>query len=114
MQQVQGGERWILPLHDVPPEVLAQLPRVRERIAAVRDFRQKRKCKSTLKLAETPTLWQVNVIPAAPFLVIPEVSSERREYAPSSMLAQRIRAQSWPTPTIPRHKFVFRPWTRRE
>ena len=85
-EYLQGGERWILALHDAPPELLARLPRVRERIAAVRAFRQASKRKSTLKLAETPTLWQVNVIPTAPFLVIPEVSSERREYAPIGWL----------------------------
>ena len=81
-EYLHGGERWILALHEVPPEVLARLPRVRERIVAVRAFRQGSKRKSTLKLAETPTLWQVNVLPQGPFLAIPEVSSERREYAP--------------------------------
>ena len=85
-EHLQGGERWILALHEVPPDVLAKLPRVRERIASVRTFRRKSKRKSTLKLADTPTLWQVNVIPDAPFLVIPEVSSERREYAPIGWL----------------------------
>ena len=85
-EYLHGGERWILALHDAPPEVLARLPRVRERIAAVRSFRQESKRKSTLKLAQTPTLWQVNVLPEAPFLVIPEVSSERREYAPIGWL----------------------------
>ena len=85
-EYLQGGERWILALHDAPPEVLARLPLVRERIAAVRVFRQGSKRKSTLKLAETPTLWQVNLIPTAPFLVIPEVSSERRDYAPIGWL----------------------------
>ena len=39
-----------------------------------------------MKLADTPTLWQVNVLPAGPFLVIPEVSSERREYVPIGWL----------------------------
>ncbi len=85
-EYLQGGERWILALHDAPPAVLARLPRVRERIAAVRAFRQRSQRKSTLKLAETPTLWQINVVPTAPFLVIPEVSSERREYAPIGWL----------------------------
>ena len=85
-EYLQGGERWILALHDAPPEVLARLPHVRERIAAVRAFRQGSKRKSTLKLADTPTLWQVNVLPDASFLVIPEVSSERREYAPIGWL----------------------------
>ncbi len=85
-EYLQGGERWILALHDASPATLAQLPRVRERIAAVRAYRRTSKRTSTLKLAETPTLWQVNILPAAPFLVLPEVSSERREYVPIDWL----------------------------
>ncbi|KKZ14120.1 MAG: methylase, partial [Candidatus Synechococcus spongiarum 15L] len=85
-EYLQGGERWILALHDAPPEVLARLPRVRERIAAVRAYREASKSGPTQKLAATPTLYHVNVIPTAPFLVIPEVSSERREYAPIGWL----------------------------
>ena len=38
-EYLQGGKRWILALHDVAPDVLAGLPRVRERIAAVRESR---------------------------------------------------------------------------
>ena len=81
-----GGERWILALHDAPPDELAQLPHVRKRIAAVRAYREESDSLPTQKLAETPTLYHVNVIPTAPFLVIPEVSSERREYAPIGWL----------------------------
>ena len=85
-EYLQGGERWILALHDASPGALARLPRVRERIAAVRDYRESSKSKPTLKLAETPTLYHVNIVPDAPFLVIPEVSSERREYVPIGWL----------------------------
>ena len=85
-EYLQGGERWILALHDAAPDVLARLPRVRERIAAVRTYRQASKSRPTVKLAETPTLYHVNVVPTAPFLVIPEVSSERREYVPIGWL----------------------------
>ena len=67
-EYLQGGERWILTLHDVPPQTIVKMPRVRERLTAVRTYRQNSKRKSTLKLAETPTLWQVNVIPTTPFL----------------------------------------------
>ena len=70
----------------MPPEVLARLSHVRERVAAVRAYREDSKSAPTRKLAETPTLYHVNVIPTAPFLVIPEVSSERREYAPIGWL----------------------------
>ncbi len=83
---LQGGERWILALHDAPPEVLAKLPRVRKRIASVRAFRAASRSAPTRKLAATPTLYHVNVIPDAPFLVIPKVNSNRREYVPIGWL----------------------------
>ena len=85
-EYLQGGKRWILALHDVPPSTIAELDLVRERIAAVRAYRLSRKSKPTIKLAETPTLYHVNVLPMAPFLLIPRVSSERRDYAPIGWL----------------------------
>ena len=85
-EYLQGGKRWILALHDAPPATLARLSHVKERIAAVRAYRQASKSPPTQKLADTPTLYHVNVLPTAPFLVIPEVSSERREYVPIGWL----------------------------
>ena len=78
--------RWILALHDAPPNVLADMPKVRERIALVREFRSRSKRKQTLMLADYPTRYNVNVLPTTPFLVIPKVSSERREYVPVGWL----------------------------
>ena len=77
-EYLRGGERWILALHNEAPGVLARLPLVRERISAVRAYRRASKSKPTQQLANTPTLYHVNVLPTAPFLVIPQVSSERR------------------------------------
>ena len=99
-EYLQGGERWILALHDASPATLAQLPRVRERIAAVRTYRRASKSKPTQKLAETPTLYHVNILPSAPFLVLPEVSSERREYVPVGWLKP---------PVIPSNKLRLLP-----
>ena len=99
-EYLKGGERYILALHDVPPEVLAQLPGVQERIASVRAYREASKSAPTRRLAATPTLYHVNVIPTAPFLVIPEVSSERREYAPIGWLVP---------PVIPSNKLRLLP-----
>ena len=62
------------------------MPLVRERIVAVRDYRRRSKSEPTRALAETPTLYHVDILPDAPFLVIPEVSSERREYVPIGWL----------------------------
>ena len=83
---LNGKKRWILALHDVPPNILATLPYVRERITNVRNYRQVSKRVSTIKLSKTPTLYQVNTLPHNPFLVIPRISSQRREYIPIGWL----------------------------
>ena len=85
-EYLQGGKRWILALHDAPPATLSRLSHVKERIAAVRKYREDRESKPTQRLAKTPTLYHVNILPTAPFLVVPEVSSERREYVPIGWL----------------------------
>ena len=92
-EYLQGGQRWILALHGAPPEALARMPHVRERIAAVRAYREDSKSAPTRRLAATPTLYHVNVIPDTPFLVIPKVSSERREYAPHRLAGAAYDSQ---------------------
>ena len=99
-EYLQGSKRWILALHDASPAALARLPRVRERVAAVRAYRQASESKPTQQLVETPTLYHVNVLPTAPFLVLPEVSSERREYVPIGWLEP---------PAIPSNKLRLLP-----
>ena len=89
-EYLQGGERWILALQDLSPTVLKSLPKVRERMMLVRAYRSKSKRKSTLAIANYPTRYNVEVLPTTPFLVIPEVSSERREYVPIGWLEPPI------------------------
>ena len=86
LDYLRNRYRWILALHDAPPNALSNMPKVRERIALVREFRSRSKRKQTLMLADYPTRYNVNVLPTTPFLVIPKVSSERREYAPVGWL----------------------------
>ncbi len=83
---LENGERWILALHNASPAILARLPEVRRRMVAVRSYRENSKSTPTRKLAATPTLYHVNVTPSAPFLAIPETSSEQREYVPIGWL----------------------------
>ena len=83
---LQGGERWILALQDANPADLRTMPRVVERMQAVRAFRARSRRQSTLAIADYPRQYNVNVVPTAPFLVIPKVSSERREYVPIGWL----------------------------
>ena len=97
---LQGGERWILALQDASPTDLRAMPQIVERMQAVRAFRAKSKRKSTLAIADYPTQYNVNVVPTAPFLVIPEVSSERRDYIPIAWLEP---------PVIPSNKIRILP-----
>ncbi|MCY4315096.1 MAG: hypothetical protein OXC66_03140 [Roseovarius sp.] len=87
---LQGEKRWILALHDASPERLSNLPQVRQRIAKVRAYRNASNSEQTRILAKTPSLYHVNVIPKTPFLVIPEVNSERRQYVPIGWLEPPI------------------------
>ncbi len=84
---INGGRRYCLWLVDAPAADLRALPEVMKRVEAVRKFRQSSKRKSTLKLAETPTRFQVETMPTSTFVVIPEVSSEGRTYIPMGFLA---------------------------
>jgi hypothetical protein len=84
--------RWILYLRDVAPEVLRALPVVRSKIQRVREFRLASKKEATRRLADYPTHLEGTLVPTNPFLVVPEVSSERRQYAPMGWISP---------PTIP-------------
>lgn len=99
---INGEMRYILALQGVSPNTLRSLPKVMNRIDCVKKFRRgelpakkladkgekeiKKRGAGTIELAETPTEYHVTVIPDAPFLVIPETSSERREYVPIAWL----------------------------
>lgn len=79
---INGYERWCLWLGDCPPATLRAMPLAMQRVQAVKAFRLASKSPPTRKLAETPPRFHVENIPTAPYLVIPEVSSERRSFIP--------------------------------
>jgi hypothetical protein len=81
---INGGERWILVPREIPPPELRRMPLVMDRIAAVRKFRLESRSVGTRALP--PAEFHVTVVPDSPFLVVPKVSSERREYVPVGSL----------------------------
>ena len=83
---INGYERWCLWLGDCPPAELRQMPEVMKRVLAVKQIRLESKSAPTRKLAETPTRFHVEFIPDVAYMVIPEVSSERRYYIPFGFL----------------------------
>ncbi len=85
-EYINGGWRWIVHPASIPPSELKNLPGIRQRMAAVREYREKSSSRPTRELALTPGEFHVTVIPGSPFLVVPKVSSERREYVPIGWL----------------------------
>ena len=85
-EYIKGRQRWLLHVSDESPATLRSLPAVMERIGAVRRYREKVAGRLGRSLADRPTAYHVSVLPDAPFLAIPEVSSERRTYVPIGWL----------------------------
>ena len=85
-EYINGLERWILLVSGAPPSVLRSMPSVLKRVRAVREFRTGHAGRLARSLADRPTEFHVTVVPSAEFLVVPEASSERREYVPIGYL----------------------------
>ena len=90
MEFINGIERWCLWLGECSPAELRQMPKVLERIENVRRFRLASKSAPTRKIADKPTRFHVENMPARTFLVVPEVSSERRLYIPIGFMRPEI------------------------
>lgn len=82
--------RYCLWLGDCSPAEIKKMPECYKRIQAVREFRLASKRGSTLKLADTPTRFQTENFPKGNYIVIPEVSSEKRRYIPMGFLTPDI------------------------
>lgn len=79
---INQAPRYCLWLGDCPISALRKMPECRKRVEAVREYRLSSKRKSTKKLADKPTRFQTENMPNSNYIVIPEVSSERRRYIP--------------------------------
>ncbi len=91
-EYINGLHRWILYLADSSPSDLRHLPRVRERIQQVREYRASSRRPSTVAMSAYPTRVGVDERPTASILVLPNTSSERREYIPIGWLTPEVVA----------------------
>lgn len=87
---INGGMRWCLWLKDAPVHELRVLPEVMQRIEAVRAFRQASTAKPTREAANRPTEFFYVNQPDTEYILIPEVSSERRRYIPIGFISPAI------------------------
>lgn len=87
---INREERYVLWLGDCAPSELKSMPECMKRVKAVRDFRLESKSSGTRKLADTPTRFHVENMPKSEFLVIPETSSETRQYVPIGFMTPDV------------------------
>ena len=87
---INGNMRYCLWLGDCSPAELRQMPEAMKRVEAVRQFRLESKSAPTRKLADTPRRFHVENMPTSNYIVIPEVSSERRRYVPMGFVTPDI------------------------
>lgn len=79
---INNKPRFCLWLGDCSPAELRRMPHTYKRVEAVRQFRLESKREATLKLADKPTRFQVEIMPDTEYLIVPQTSSENRKYIP--------------------------------
>ena len=89
---INGKIRYCLWLVDCSPHELRKMPLVYQRVQAVRDFRLASSKAATRDDAETPWLFQEIRQPTKNYIMIPQVSSERRRYVPMGFLSPDVIA----------------------
>lgn len=89
---INGIERWCLWLKDADPAELRKLPHVLNRIDAVRAFRISSQRAATRKQASRASEWQEIRHNGKPYIVVPRVSSEDRNYIPIGFMMGEIIA----------------------
>ncbi len=94
-EYINGTSRYCLAFKNANLPELRQMPKVMERIKFVRDYRAASKKAGTRNLADFPMEYECGTVPDSEFLVVPNVSSERRAYIPIGWLEP---------PTIPNQK----------
>lgn len=87
---INQAPRYCLYLGNCTPKELKGMPECLKRIEAVREYRLNSSSAGTRKIAETPTKFHVSNFPKGNYLVIPQVSSERRRYIPIGYMDENV------------------------
>ena len=86
--------RYCLWLKDISPALYRRVPAVMHRLAAVAELRRASPTASVRRDADTPSLFTQIRQPTTDYLVVPEVSSQRRRYIPIGFLSPDIIASN--------------------
>ena len=91
---LNGGERYCLWLRDASDAEIEQCPMVLERVERVKADRLASPAATTRNAAKTPKRFAVDAQPDSNYLVVPQVSSQRREYLPIGFMSPDIIASN--------------------
>jgi type I restriction-modification system DNA methylase subunit len=89
-EMLQDKKRFCLWLVDASPAEMNSSKFIRERVEMVRKLRLESKRKATVRLAETPYLFQEIREQEGQYLAVPIVSSESREYVPMKIFDKEV------------------------
>lgn len=87
---INGTDRWCLWLDGIDPGTLRTMPKVLERVEAVRRFRSQSSAEPTRRMADAPTRFFFLSQPTSRYILMPEVSSERRRYVPVGVMSPEV------------------------
>jgi hypothetical protein len=106
IELITGKERWCLLVQEIPERELEKMPLTKERIENVRQVRLNSKSAPTRAIAKTPLHFHVENFPTDSFIVVPEISSEKRPYItagffePSVLASNRLNVVSSSEPYL--------------
>ena len=89
---ISGKKKWCLWLKDVPPNEWSTSSEIVSRVEKVKSLRSNSRREATRKLANQPYLFGEIRQPSSDFILIPRVSSSRREYIPIGFFNKDIIA----------------------
>lgn len=87
---INQSPRYCLYLGDCSPKELREMPECMKRVNAVREYRLQSSSAGTRKIADVPTRFHVSNFPKGSYIVIPQVSSERRRYIPMGYMDESV------------------------
>jgi hypothetical protein len=104
---INDEDRWCLWLRDAKPAELKTMPRVLDRVAAVKKFRTSSSREETRRLGTTPALFGEVRQPDSAYLLLPKVSSESRPIMPIGFINQDVIANGSALIVAGAEKFHF-------
>ncbi|MEZ5435348.1 MAG: type IIL restriction-modification enzyme MmeI [Pseudomonadales bacterium] len=91
---INNGDRYCLWLKDTSPSMLKRYPEIVARLDATRNFRLSSDRPATRELASTPSQFAFVSHEESSYIIVPSVSSERRQFIPVGFMSSDVIASN--------------------